>query len=48
MLLKSPQEVFVLLLSDARQHTEGTANFCREVSQKAKNSDVKEALGCGF
>lgn len=44
MAVKNPQEVFLLLLSNARQHTERTTNFYREVSQKAENPDVKEAL----
>jgi ferritin-like metal-binding protein YciE len=44
MPVKNPQEVFLVLLSNARHHTERTANFYREVSQKAENPDVKEAL----
>jgi ferritin-like metal-binding protein YciE len=44
MSIKSPQEVFLVLLSNARQHTERAADFYREVSQKAENPDVKEAL----
>ena len=44
MPVKNPQEVFLVLLSNARHHTERTADFYREVSQKAENPDVKEAL----
>jgi len=44
MPVKNPQEVFLVLLSNARQNTERTADFYREISQKAENPDVKEAL----
>lgn len=44
MPAKNPQEVFLMLLSGARQHTERTAEFYRNVSQEAQNPDVKEAL----
>ena len=46
MPVKNPKEVFVTLLSDARQNTERTAKVYREISQFAQNPDVKEALEC--
>ena len=46
MAAKNPKEVFVTLLSDARQNTERTAKVYREISQFAQNPDVKEALEC--
>jgi hypothetical protein len=46
MPVKSPQEVFLVLLSYARQHTERTADFYREVSQKAETPDVKKSDLC--
>ncbi len=44
MPAKNPKEVFVMLLSDARQNTERTAKVYQEFSQFAQNPDVKEAL----
>ena len=44
MPIKNPKEVFVALLSDARQNTERAAKAFREFSQSAQNPDVKEAL----
>ncbi len=44
MPAKNPKEVFITLLSDARQNTERTAKAYREFSQFAQNPDVKEAL----
>ena len=41
---RNPKEVFLMLLSDARQNTERSANFYREISSLAQNPDVKEAL----
>jgi len=41
---RNPKEVFLMLLSDARQNTERSANFYREISSQAQNPDVKEAL----
>src|SRR5215468_6095337 len=41
---RNPKEVFLMLLSDARQNTERSANFYREISSTAQNPDVKEAL----
>lgn len=44
MPLKSPKEVFVLLLSHARQGTERSIKVFQELSQMAENPDAKEAL----
>jgi ferritin-like metal-binding protein YciE len=44
MPAKNPKEVFVTLLSDARQNTERTNKIYQELSQAAQNPDVKEAL----
>jgi ferritin-like metal-binding protein YciE len=44
MSVKTPQEVFVLLLSNVRQGTERTSKIFQEISQVAQNLDVKEAL----
>lgn len=46
MPAKNPKEVFVTLLSDARQNTERASKIYREISQFAQNPDVKEALEC--
>jgi ferritin-like metal-binding protein YciE len=44
MPAKNPQEVFLILLSNARQNTERTAEFYRNISEEAQNPDIKEAL----
>jgi ferritin-like metal-binding protein YciE len=44
MPVKSPRELFVMLLSDARQSTERSTKFYEEISQAAQNPDIKEAL----
>lgn len=44
MPAKNPREVFLMLLSNARQNTERSANVYREISQAAENPDVREAL----
>lgn len=44
MAAKNPKEVFLMLLSDARQNTERTAKLFQEFGQAAQNPDVKEAL----
>lgn len=44
MPVKSPKEVFVLLLSHARQGTERSVKVFQELGQMAENPDVKEAL----
>jgi len=44
MPVKSPKELFVMLLSDARQNTERAAKIYQEISQQAQDPDVKEAL----
>ncbi len=44
MPAKNPKEVFLMLLSNARQNTERAANIYREISQVAENPDVREAL----
>jgi hypothetical protein len=46
MPAKNPKEVFVMLLSDARQNTERSVKVYREISQFAQNPDIKEALEC--
>jgi ferritin-like metal-binding protein YciE len=44
MPAKNPKEVFLMLLSNARQNTERAVNVYREISQVAENPDVREAL----
>lgn len=44
MAAKNPKEVFLTLLSDARQNTERTAKAYQEFSQLAQNPDIQEAL----
>jgi ferritin-like metal-binding protein YciE len=44
MPVKNPKEIFLMLLSDARNNTERSAEVYREVSEMALNPDVKEAL----
>jgi ferritin-like metal-binding protein YciE len=44
MPVRNPKEVFLMLLSDARNNTERSAEVYREVSEMALNPDVKEAL----
>jgi ferritin-like metal-binding protein YciE len=44
MPAKNPKEVFMLLLSDARQNTERSVKVYQELSQQAQNPDVQEAL----
>lgn len=44
MPVRNPKEVFLMLLSNARQNTERAANIYREISQVAENPDVREAL----
>ena len=44
MPVKSPRELFVTLLSDARQSTERSAKLYQEVGQAAQDPDIKEAL----
>ena len=40
----SPKEVFVLLLSNARNHTERSIKAYETIGQKAENPDVRDAL----
>lgn len=44
MPIKNPKEVFVMLLSDARQNTERAAKIYSEISQVVQDPDIKEAL----
>jgi len=44
MPAKNPKEVFLMLLSDARNSTERSADLYREISQMAQNPDLQEAL----
>lgn len=44
MPAKNPKEVFLMLLSDARNNTERTTKVFQEFSQAAQNPDIKEAL----
>jgi ferritin-like metal-binding protein YciE len=44
MPAKTPKEVFVMLLSDARNNTERSTKVFQELSQAAQNPDVQEAL----
>jgi len=44
MPVKSPKEMFVLMLSDLRQGTERTTKIFEEISQVVQDPDIKEAL----
>jgi len=44
MSARDPKEVFVLLLSNARNHTERSIKAFETIGQVAENPDVKEAL----
>lgn len=44
MSARDPKEVFVLLLSNARNHTERSIKAYETIGQMAENPDVKEAL----
>jgi ferritin-like metal-binding protein YciE len=44
MPVKNPRELFVMLLSEARQNTQLSANIYKEISQQAQDPDTKEAL----
>jgi len=44
MSVKNSKDVFLTLLSDARNNTERSASFYREISELAENPDVQEAL----
>ena len=44
MPVKSPKEMFLLMLSDVRYGTERTTKMFEEISQVAQDPDVKEAL----
>jgi ferritin-like metal-binding protein YciE len=44
MPVKNPKELFVLLLSHARQGTERTAKLLQELSEVAQHKEIEEAL----
>ena len=44
MSVKNPRELFVMLLSDARQNTERATKIYKEISLHAQDPDIKEAL----
>jgi len=44
MAVNSPQEMFVLLLSDVRRKTERSIDFYKEASKIADQDEIKEAL----
>ena len=44
MSAKNPKEIFITLLSDARQNTERSIKVYNEIGQSAENPDVREAL----
>src|SRR5260370_10690554 len=44
MTVKNTKELFVMLLSDARQSTERSTKIYQEISQAAQDPDIKEAL----
>jgi ferritin-like metal-binding protein YciE len=44
MPIKTPKELFLLMLSDLRQGTERTTKLYDEMSQLAEDPDIKEAL----
>jgi Mn-containing catalase len=45
MIIESPYELFVVLLSNAQQDTECTTQMFQDFIKIAQNADVKEALG---
>jgi ferritin-like metal-binding protein YciE len=44
MATKSPKEVFLLLLSEARQNTERATKVFQELNQHVDDPDIKEAI----
>lgn len=44
MAPKTPKDVFLMLLSNARQNTERTSGLLKEMSQLVEDPDVKEGL----
>ena len=44
MPVRNPKEVFIMLLSDARNNTERSVKMYREMAKIAENPDVQEAL----
>jgi len=44
MIVKNQKELFVMLLSDARQNAERSTKLYQEIGQAAQDPDVKEAL----
>src|SRR5215472_12397430 len=44
MSARTPKEVFVMLLSNARNHTERSIKAYETIGQNVENPDVKEAL----
>jgi ferritin-like metal-binding protein YciE len=44
MPVKDPKEVFLMLLSEARQGTERSTKIYQEIGQAAQDPDIKEAL----
>lgn len=44
MPTKSPKDVFLLLLSEARQNTERTTRVFQEINQLVEDPDIKEAI----
>ena len=44
MPVKTPKELFVMLLSDVRQGTEKAAKFYQEIGQMAQDPQIEEAL----
>jgi ferritin-like metal-binding protein YciE len=44
MPVRTPRELFVILLSDTRQNTERSAKLYQEIGQAALDPDIREAL----
>jgi ferritin-like metal-binding protein YciE len=44
MTVRTPKELFVLLLSDVRQSTEKAANIYQEIGNVAQDPQIKEAM----
>jgi ferritin-like metal-binding protein YciE len=44
MPARNPRELFVMLLSEARQNTQLSAKIYTEISQQAQDPDIQEAL----
>lgn len=44
MAVQNPKELFVMLLSNVRQHEERTSELLKHISEAVKDPDIKEAI----